>query len=33
MVKFSNKNLEDWNELANKELNKNINDDSQKLNW
>ena len=25
MVKFSNKNLEDWNELANKELNKNIN--------
>ena len=33
MVKFSNKNLEDWNELANKELNKNINDASQKLNW
>ena len=33
MVKFSNKNLQDWNELANKELKGNIEDGNQKLSW
>ena len=33
MVKFSNKTLDDWNELANKELKNKVNNGEQNLSW
>ena len=33
MVKFSNKTLDDWNELANKELRNKGNNEEENLSW
>ncbi len=33
MVKFSNKTLDDWNELANKELKNKVSNGEQNLSW
>ena len=33
MVKFSNKTLDDWNNLASKELKKQVSEGEQKLSW
>ena len=33
MVKFSNKTLDDWNELANKELKNKASNGEQNLSW
>ena len=33
MVKFSNKTIDDWNDLASKELKKQVSDGEQKLSW
>ena len=33
MVKFSNKTLDDWNELAKKELKNKVSNGEQNLSW